>query len=216
MIIKNFLSVYNRRLLSSPISSFGELCDCGTRIEDALNNGQLEKGESKPPTKKTYRGGTTTKAPNLVNVSAIIPQPTLAYPKKARREFSNLGMTLTQAYENLSSKGFIKPLDPTPMPNLIPPSWNFNEYRHYHQKSCHKIDNCFCLKHEIQDLIDNGTLPNPNIITKPNIRKNPLPDYHRTPPPYQNWVQVDEVELDCSKLIETTNVNIYAMEIQGI
>ena len=73
MIIKNLLPVYNSRLLSSPISSFRELCDCGTRIEDALNNGQLEKRESKPPTKKTYRGGTTTKVPNPVNVSTIIP-----------------------------------------------------------------------------------------------------------------------------------------------
>ena len=32
MIIKYLLSAYNSRLLSSPISSFGELCDCGTRI----------------------------------------------------------------------------------------------------------------------------------------------------------------------------------------
>ena len=97
-------------------------------------------------------------------------------------------MTLTQAYENLSSKGFIKPLNPTLnptlMPNPIPPTWNLNEYCHYHQKSGHKTDNCFHLKHEIQDLIDNGTSSNPNIITKPNIRKNPLPDYHRAPPPY--------------------------------
>ena len=73
MIIKNLLPVYNSRLLSSPISSFRELCDCGTRIEDALNNGQLEKRESKPPTKKTYGGGTTTKVPNPINVSTIIP-----------------------------------------------------------------------------------------------------------------------------------------------
>ena len=74
MIINNLLPTYNGRLLSSPISSFGELCDCGTRIEDAINNGQLEKGESKPPTKKTDEGGaTTTKAPNPVNVSTIIP-----------------------------------------------------------------------------------------------------------------------------------------------
>ena len=84
MIIKNLLPAYNSRLLSSPISSFGELCDCGTRIEDALNNGQLEKRERKNPTKKTYGGGTTTKAPNPINVSAIIPQPTMVYPKKAR------------------------------------------------------------------------------------------------------------------------------------
>ena len=43
MIIKNLLPAYNSRLLSSLISSFGELCDCGTRIEDTINNGQLEK-----------------------------------------------------------------------------------------------------------------------------------------------------------------------------
>ena len=74
MIIKNLLPAYNSRPLSLPISSFGELCDCGTKIEDALNNGQLEKGESKPLTKKTYGGeATTTKAPNPVNVSAILP-----------------------------------------------------------------------------------------------------------------------------------------------
>ena len=52
MIIKNLIPNYNSRLLSSPISSFGKLCDCGTRIEDARNNGQLDKGESKPLTKK--------------------------------------------------------------------------------------------------------------------------------------------------------------------
>ena len=94
MIIKNLLPTYNSRLLSSPISFFGELCDCGTRIEDAINNGQLEKGESKPPIKKTYGGGvTTSKTPNLVNVSVIIPQQTLAYlsfTKKARQEFFDL------------------------------------------------------------------------------------------------------------------------------
>ena len=80
MIIKNLLSAYNSRFLSSPISSFGELCDYGTRVENAINNGQLEEGESKHPIKKTYGGGvTTSKAPNPVNVSAIIPQQTLVY-----------------------------------------------------------------------------------------------------------------------------------------
>ena len=98
-------------------------------------------------------------------------------------------MTFAQVYENLSSKGFIKPLDPTPMPNPIPPIWNLNEYCHFHQKSDHKTDNCL-------------------------IRKDPFPDYHRDPPPYQNWVQIDEIEWDCSKLIETVKVN--TVEVQGI
>ena len=58
-----------------------------------------------------------------MNVSVIIPQQPLAYPsftKKAHQEFSDLGMTFAQAYENLISKGFIKPLDPTSMPNHVP------------------------------------------------------------------------------------------------
>ena len=86
MIIKNLLLAYNSRLLSLPISWFGELSDCGTRIEDALNNGQLEKGENKPPINKTYGGGVaTSKAPNPVNVSAIILQQTLAYPSFTKK-----------------------------------------------------------------------------------------------------------------------------------
>ena len=77
MIIKNLLLAYNSRLLSSPISYFRELCDCG-------------EGETKPPIKKTYEGGaTTSKAPNLMNVNAIIPQPTLTYSTLQRRPVKN-------------------------------------------------------------------------------------------------------------------------------
>ena len=70
-----------------------------------------------------------------------------------------------------------------------------------------KTDNCFCLKHEIQELIDNGTLPNPNIITKLSIRKNLLSDYCQAPPPYLNWVHIGEIEWYCSKLREIVEVN---------
>ena len=42
MIIKNLLLAYNNRLLSFPVNSFMELCDCGMRIEDAINTGQLD------------------------------------------------------------------------------------------------------------------------------------------------------------------------------
>ena len=52
MIIKNLLPAYNSKLLSSPVSLFGELCDSGTRIEDTINNGQLEKGGSNPQPRK--------------------------------------------------------------------------------------------------------------------------------------------------------------------
>ena len=96
-------------MLSSLPITFEELCDGGTRIKDVINTEKLEKGESKLTIKKTYRGGSfNAKAPNLVSMSAIISQQPIAYQsftKKAHREFSDLGMTLTQAYENLTSKG---------------------------------------------------------------------------------------------------------------
>ncbi|KAL0008251.1 hypothetical protein SO802_009753 [Lithocarpus litseifolius] len=43
-----------------------------------------------------------------------------------------------------------------------------------------------------------------------------ISDVEKAPPPYQNWLQVDEIEWNCSKLIEITNVNINAVEAQGI
>lgn len=42
--------------------------------------------------------------------------------QKAHREYYDLGMTFAQAYENLTSKGFLKSLDSTPMPNSVPPT----------------------------------------------------------------------------------------------
>ena len=44
--------------------------------------------------------------------------------------------------------------------------------------------------------------------------KNPLLDYHRAPPPYQNYVQVEVVNWDCFKLIEVVEVKM--VEIQEI
>ena len=74
IIIKNLLTTYNTRLLSLPISSFRELYNCRTRIEDAINTRKLENGESKPPIKKTYGGGSSnTKTHNPMGVSAFMP-----------------------------------------------------------------------------------------------------------------------------------------------
>ena len=41
-----------------------------------------------------------------------------------------------------------------------------------------------------------------------------MPDFHRVPPGYQNWVLIDEIEWDCSKLVETVEVNV--MDVQRI
>ena len=82
--------------------------------------------------------------------------------KKKRREFDDIHISLSEAFEILS-KGYLKRLKPTLLPIPIPNTWNMNEYCAFHQKLGHKIDNCFKLKHEIHDLIDGG------VITKPRF-----------------------------------------------
>ena len=78
-------------------------------------------------------------------------------------EFDDIHMSLLEALEILSRKGYLKSLEPTLLLVPIPSTWNMNEYCAFHQKLGHKINNCFKLKHEIQDLIDSG------VITKPRF-----------------------------------------------
>ena len=73
---------------------------------------------------------------------------------KEGREFDDIHISLSEALEILSKKGYLKPLEPTLLPIPIPRSWNMNKYCDFHQKLGHNTDNCFRLKHEIQDLID--------------------------------------------------------------
>ena len=56
MIIKNLLSAYNSRLLLSPISSFGELCDCGTRSKMLSIMDNSSKGKVSLQLRKNMEG----------------------------------------------------------------------------------------------------------------------------------------------------------------
>ena len=87
MIIKNLLPAYNNRLLSSRINSFVELCDCGARIEDAINTRQLDLSEAKFQAKKVFNEGEKGGALNNVNV-------VFAQPKKM--VFDDLQMPLSK------------------------------------------------------------------------------------------------------------------------
>ena len=70
-------------------------------------------------------------------------------------------ISLSKALEILSKKGYLKPLEPTLLLIPIPNTWNMNEYCAFRQKLGHKTDNCFRLKHVIQDLIDDGVIAKP-------------------------------------------------------
>ncbi|XP_037497916.1 uncharacterized protein LOC119371594 [Jatropha curcas] len=53
----------------------------------------------------------------------------------------------------------------------------------YHQCKGHSTDECFKLRHDIQDLIDSGKITKPSDKSKPSTKNNPLPQYQYNYPP---------------------------------
>ena len=125
MVMKNILPTYGRQLAPISLKTFVDLYDVGMQVEDAINSKLIEKSDAKPQKKFGVRyssnsgnnGGKTSKV-NAVNV---------------QKEFTTLGMTLSQALETLSIKGFIKPLDlGRYTPNTSAPNYNVSEYCKYY------------------------------------------------------------------------------------
>ena len=63
--MKGLLPVYYKRMFASPIMDFKQLCNNGMRIEDAMDNGQLDKREGRISIapKKIFRS--SSKTPNI-------------------------------------------------------------------------------------------------------------------------------------------------------
>lgn len=59
-------------------------------------------------------------------------------------------------------KGHLQPLEPRPLPSRLPSGHDATQYCAYHQQTGHSTDNCFCLRHEVQDLIDNEVILPPS------------------------------------------------------
>ncbi|KAI8530516.1 hypothetical protein RHMOL_Rhmol11G0065300 [Rhododendron molle] len=96
-----------------------------------------------------------------------IPDKPEPAPAKAKKVYPVL--------EKLVESDILKLLNPTSLPQKLPASHNPNAYCAYHQNVGHHTNNCFRLRHAIQDLIDNKTIP--VLPQKPNTVSNPLPKH---------------------------------------
>jgi hypothetical protein len=73
MVIKGLLPVYYNRMFTSPIMDFEQLCNSGLRIEDAIDNVQLDKREGRISVapKKIFGSSST---PNIqANIYVVQP-----------------------------------------------------------------------------------------------------------------------------------------------
>lgn len=60
--------------------------------------------------------------------------------KEPQRKFTELGMSLTEAFDQLQQMGYLQPLEPISKPVNKPPSWSPNHFCGFHQTHGHSID----------------------------------------------------------------------------
>ena len=116
-----------------------------TRIEDDINIRQLDLSEAKFQAKKVFNE--IEKGGALNNMNVVRPQ---------KRLFNDLQMPLSEVLVVLAKGGHLEPFNPTPLPNPILPNWNRNDHCAFHQRIRHKTNSCLRLKHDVQNLIDQG------------------------------------------------------------
>ena len=102
-------------------------------------------------------------------------------PPRPIRQFTQLGMPLSRAFQRLVEGGLIAPLPPRPPLQLTPPGFRTDLHYAYHQRAGHDTNSCSALKHAIQDLIDQGLVD----LGRPGVATDPLPthDTRAVPPP---------------------------------
>ena len=127
--------------------------------------------------------------PQLVYATQAPQRPHVQYhqqyralpPPRPARQFTQLGMPLSRAFQRLVEGCLIIPLPPRPPPQPTPPGFRTDLHCAYHQRAGHDTDSCAALRHAIQDLIDQGLVD----LGRPGVTTDPLPTHETrvVPPP---------------------------------
>src|SRR3989449_2806416 len=177
MFIKGTLPEFRSKLYFIPLKDFGEVYKMGIRIENQLNeekranvrtgfSGNRSRGMMNKPMGTSSNGN--TKAGGSQNVNVV--------RNFTKRRFSKFSLPLSKILERCIKRGLLQPLEPRPLPDPLPPRFNLRAFCNFHQSKGHDTNSCKRLRHEIQDLIDSGKIPDPEEV-KPSTTKNPLPDF---------------------------------------
>ncbi|RVW18051.1 hypothetical protein CK203_113340 [Vitis vinifera] len=227
MIMKSLQPRFARHLMGFPHVDFGSLVQALYGIEEGIARGlwpdssPLDSKGKKPaigqrPGDVSAISTVRTEAPQILSdnwtdfwslLSAITPcaRPPAHYPQpraplapRPMRQFSQLGMPLSRAFQKLMEGGLLTALAPRPPPQPLPPQFRMDLHCAYHQGPGHDTDRCSSLKHAIQDLIDQGLVN----LGQPSVTTNPLPDHttHSVPPPtggihHMDFVQDDVIHM---------------------
>ncbi|KAL2897653.1 Vacuolar membrane protease [Bienertia sinuspersici] len=189
IFVSNLLPKYRNHLRYLGLETFDKVYHIGIEIEDDLlnvnesnnssnstNNNKGKWGNSNYSNNNNKKTDTpsSSKGVNAMEIDAV--ETTRAPPRRPRREYTPLGMTYTQAFDRLKSKGALSPIGPTadPPAERRSPRWDPNKYCKYHQGKGHTTEECWTLKNKLQDMVESGQLPVPPGGKKPNTDTSPL------------------------------------------
>ncbi|KAL6311986.1 hypothetical protein AAG906_011628 [Vitis piasezkii] len=124
----------------------------------------------------------------------VFAAQTTNYVQRPSRQFAQLGMPLSRAFQKLIEGGLLTPLASRPLPQPIPPRFRMDLHCSYHQGPGHDTDHCTALRHAIQDLIDQGLVN----LGQPSVTTNPLPAHstHAVSPSSGDIHHMDLIEDD--------------------
>ncbi|WJZ96846.1 hypothetical protein VitviT2T_015493 [Vitis vinifera] len=172
MVLRSLQSRIAKHVVGAPFTDFGSLVMALYDVEDGISRGLwTDSSPSDVKGKKPFVG-----------------------PRPADRQFSQIGVPLSQALQKLTEAGLLTALTPRPPPQPLPPHFRTNLCCAYHQGSGHETDQCTALRHAIQDLIDQGLVH----LGQPSVTQNPLPAHttHAVPPPDGGIHFLDFVDSD--------------------
>ncbi|KAF5931648.1 hypothetical protein HYC85_027819 [Camellia sinensis] len=194
MVVRNLQPKLMQKMIVLPLPTFADLHEIGVQIEDALKQGLINNDRGEQPrrtfNRSTNAGTSSAAAARASDVSMVTPPP----PQEP----------LQLHHSPVRPEGHLKPLEPQPLPETLPPSHNLAKYCAFHQQHGHDTDHCFRLRHEIQDLVDNRVIMPPK---KPNVTTNPLPPHNQAPHPKRiNSIQTGVVSYDPSIYITPSHL----------
>ncbi|RVW26199.1 hypothetical protein CK203_107674 [Vitis vinifera] len=157
------------------------------------------QGIERPAVSYTATGQPCYAAHFTARPAAPYPRPgaqqtSAPFALRTQRQFSQIGMPLSQALRKLTEAGLLTALTPRPLPQPIPAQFRMDLHCAYHQGPGHETDRCTALRHAIQDLIDQGLVH----LGQPSVTTNPLPTHttHAVPPPAGGIHFLDFDEID--------------------
>ena len=160
---------FRDRLCFALLKDFSEVHQMGSKIEDRLLEDQKanvrdnlwsEHGNNVNNCSSSKRKHKGTSRPK--NSKLGVRQSVNFVRSGKERRFSNFGEPMSKVLERYIKRGLLQPLEPKPLPNPLPSNFNLQAYCSFHQIQGHNTDKCHRLRHEIQNLIDEGKIPNPD------------------------------------------------------